>query len=469
MDSTDTIDLAARTPLPYSSSDESLASERLADTSAEEGLRNNESSLAPVDGGFGAWSFLAGAFMVETIVWGFSIAYGSFLSEYLADTKYASQSWAATGLPLVGPLSSGIMYCSGFFLYPTIARYPFARRPMMWAGTAIMFLSLFIASYTTKIVELIILQGCLYGIGGAIVYAPTISYLSEWFVTRRGMANGVIFAGTAAGGLLLPLIVPHLIASYGIQKALRILAIASTIALVPALPFIKGRLPESRVAGPRARSSGYGWMRNETVWFVLAANTLQGFGYFVPTVWLPTFASDLGLSSANASLMLALLNGSSVVGRIGLGYLSDRTDPWILAMITLSLASVSSFVLWGVLSNSLAGLLAFGIAYGSIAGGWSSLWTGFIKPIAKDDLTLSTSLYGYLLFSRGLGNVLSTPISTSLSSGYGSGSGQRHIKTGFDVAGGKFEKMIVYVGACFAGATLVVSTQWALRRMKSSS
>lgn len=29
----------------------------------------------------------------------------------------------------------------------------------------------------------------------ALVYAPVVSYLSEWFVQRRGLANGIIFAG----------------------------------------------------------------------------------------------------------------------------------------------------------------------------------------------------------------------------------------------------------------------------------
>ncbi|EEC00060.1 hypothetical protein MPER_00081, partial [Moniliophthora perniciosa FA553] len=37
--------------------------------------------------------------------------------------------------------------------------------------------------------------------------------MSEWFVCRRGLANGVISAGTAAGGLIFPLFLPLLISS----------------------------------------------------------------------------------------------------------------------------------------------------------------------------------------------------------------------------------------------------------------
>ncbi|KAJ7099191.1 hypothetical protein C8R44DRAFT_565462, partial [Mycena epipterygia] len=50
------------------------------DSTAVPRLRNvNESSLPPMDGGIGAWSFLATAFVVEGIVWGFPNAYGIFL------------------------------------------------------------------------------------------------------------------------------------------------------------------------------------------------------------------------------------------------------------------------------------------------------------------------------------------------------------------------------------------------------
>lgn len=46
-----------------------------------------------------------------------------------------------------------------------------------------------------QIEALVVLQGVLYAIGGSLLYIPCISYLSEWFVERRGFAQGVLFAG----------------------------------------------------------------------------------------------------------------------------------------------------------------------------------------------------------------------------------------------------------------------------------
>lgn len=66
-----------------------------------------------------------------------------------------------------------------------------------------------------------------------------------------------------------------------------------------------------------------------------------------------------------------------------MGYMSDRYNVWALAISCLLLTSLATFVLWGVLSHSLAGILAYGIAYGSTAGCWSSMWNGFVKPVAS--------------------------------------------------------------------------------------
>ncbi|KAF7337832.1 MFS general substrate transporter [Mycena venus] len=476
----DEIELAFRVPLPPSTSTFFLDSEpsnQLASISnhsrSDTGLRSvNEVALPPADGGFGAWSFLAAAFTVEAIVWGFPDAYGVFLNSYLQDPRYATQKSATSLLPLIGTLSSGIIYCSAPIINPIATRYPHHRRKSMWLGAALCSGTLFGASYATEIFQLIILQGVLYAIGGSLLYLPCISYMSEWFIARRGMANGILFAGTAAGGLLIPLVLPLLTEKYGLATTLRILGIAMAVLIFPILPFIRGRLPQTRVQiqgpVPRGAPGPQRWFKQRSFWILLAVNTLQGSAYFVPIVYLPTFAHDLQVNASKSAVTVALLNAASVVGRLSMGYLSDTFNPWMLAFSILITTSATSFILWGVLSYSFAGLVAFGIAYGTVAGGWTCLWTGFVKPLAKDDLVMSTTLYGYLLLSRGVGNIVSTPISARLYS-------QTHLnhnanataavvqsKIGFEVGDGRFETMIVYVGTCFAGAAGVAALGWVM-------
>jgi MFS transporter, MCT family, solute carrier family 16 (monocarboxylic acid transporters), member 10 len=114
-----------------------------------------------------------------------------------------------------------------------------------------------------------------------MLYNPCLSYMSEWFVARRGLANGVINAGTATGGLVLPLVLPGIIEKHGISKTLRILAIVFGALLLPLLPFMRGRLPPSRVKAPLTRSgdgSSKSWMKHRNFQFLMLINTLQGLG-----------------------------------------------------------------------------------------------------------------------------------------------------------------------------------------------
>ncbi|KAI5886685.1 MFS general substrate transporter [Schizophyllum commune H4-8] len=425
------------------------------------------SELPPVDRGFGAWSFLAAAFMVETIVWGFPTAYGTLLEAYLADPQYNSQPGATSQLALIGPLISGVMHCSSPLINPMLYRYPRCGRPLCWAGMALCAVSLFASSYAKTVPQLLALQGVIYSIGGSLFYAPIIFYMSQWFLDRRGIANGVIFAGTSVGGVALPLAFPPLIARFGIPTSLRIFAGLTLAILLPFLPFVKGRLPEThtQVRGPEPRNRKE-WWKEASFLLLLATNMLHAFGYFVPTLWLPTFASALDLSASKSSLTLALLNGAATFGRLATGLLSDRFEPWGIAVGMLALTAAASFIFWGVLSHTFPGLIMFSVLFGIISSGWTTLWTGFVRPIAKDDPNLATTLFGWLLLTRGVANVLSTPISTALETPGTTSSSGNTITLGFQVAGGRFEKMIVFTGACFVGAVVVVSLGWGLEVRK---
>ncbi|KAF9265016.1 MFS general substrate transporter [Marasmius fiardii PR-910] len=496
------LDLAAQIPLPLSStslvtvsvpvSQSASISEttqvqletRVPDTSSRQidvdedygsDRRANESSLPPADMGYKAWSFLVAAFFVEVIIWGLANSFGVFLDVYLSNPTYATQPHASSLLPLIGPLNSGIIYCSGPFINPIISRRSQFRRPLLFIGMTICWTSLLGASYTDRVKTLVFLQGVLYAMGGSAMYYPCFSYMSEWFIKRRGLANGVMFAGASAGGLFLPLILPHLLTAYGPSASLRIAAIAITILSIPCLLFMKGRLPElrSRVRRPEPRGGGTlmrkkDWLKNFTFWVLITANTVQGFGFFVPILWLPTFANAIHLSHAKAAATLSLLNGAAIVGRLSMGYLSDKMNPWLLALSTLMFTSLSTFILWGVLSSTFGGLISFGIAYGVLAGGWSSLWTGFSRPLTSDDPVLAATLLGYLMLSRGIGNIFSTPISSALSSGAANLSipDSSRESTGFQVDNGRYEKMILYVGTCFSGAAAVTLVGWTMDIMK---
>ena len=69
---------------------------------------------------------------------------------------------------------------------------------------------------------------------------------------------------------------------------------------------------------------------------------------------------------------------------VAVGLLSDRFEPWGIAVGMLALTAAASFIFWGVLSHTFAGLIMFSVLFGIISSGWTTLWTGFVRPIASE-------------------------------------------------------------------------------------
>lgn len=65
-------------------------------------------------------------------------------------------------------------------------------------------------------------------------------------------------------------------------------------------------------------------------------------------LYLPLFATSLGLTPAFGSALLAIVNGASLFSRIGIGMLSNRMSPYSIAIWSLSASSLSVGILWGV-------------------------------------------------------------------------------------------------------------------------
>lgn len=84
----------------------------------------------------------------------------------------------------------------------------------------------------------------------------------------------------------------------------------------------------------------------------------------------------------------------------------------------------------------------------------------------EDDLALLTSLFGYMMLTQGIGNILCTPISTSLMHNKGSLTYHRD-RTGFEVGEGRFEDMIIYVGTCFSAAAIIVVLGWGMEKVRA--
>lgn len=279
-------------------------------------------------------------------------------------------------------------------------------------GLCLMCLSLAMASFAKSVTHLVLSQGIGFGIGGCIAYSPSIMFMSEWFDKRRGLAFGMVWAGSGISGILFPLVLGRLLGHLGYQTTLRICSALLFVLAAPFLYFHRPRLPISKeIAHHRFNCK---FLLNPVFITYQCSNVLEALGFFIPAIYLPTFARDMGTSELLASLTVTALNLASVFGSISMGHLSDRCHVWICIAISSIGTALAVFLLWGF-STNIAVLLVFSVAYGIFAGSYSATWSGMIRDVQRvDSAADATIIFSVIAFGRGIGNVVSGPFSEFL-------------------------------------------------------
>ena len=238
-------------------------------------------SLPPADRGKDAWLFLAAAFILEALVWGFPFSFGVFETYYSSHEPFSND---ASGISAIGTTATGMMYFAAPFVYSVLRKWPRFRHASTYVGFGILLAALIAASFAQTVGQLIATQGVMYSIGGALHYFPTLLYLDEWFVQRKGVAFGVICAGGGAAGVAIPFTMDWVLNRYGFRTALRVWAVAVAVLTTPFLYFMKGRIPISQASSaPRIEIR---FVKTPAFWILQIANIVQGLGYFLPSIYM---------------------------------------------------------------------------------------------------------------------------------------------------------------------------------------
>ncbi|KAJ5925264.1 hypothetical protein N7454_007903 [Penicillium verhagenii] len=379
------------------------------ETSSQEALsEHHEANLPPVDGGKRAWLFLAACFVIEALIWGFTFSFGIFQDYYSTHEPFKSSG----DIAIVGTCAMGISYMLlpvAFILLQTMPRLKLWAAPV---GFIIMCLALSLSSFARNTTDLIVSQGVAYGVGASLAYAPTIIFMDEWFVRRKGLAFGIMWAGTGLSGVILPVVLQWMLDTFGHKTALRAWSIVLLVLGAPLLTYLRPRLPISRASQPRKLDFRFLW--DATFLIYESGNIMEAMGYFLPTIYLPTYAKSLGASGIESTLTVMVFNLASVFGCVIMGSLVDRYHATTCILASTVGSTVAVFLIWG-LADSLAPLYIFCIFYGLFAGSFTSTWPAVVNEVTKRSIYTDPSLiFGLLSTGRGIGNIVSGPLSGAL-------------------------------------------------------
>ncbi|GIJ91408.1 hypothetical protein Asppvi_010373 [Aspergillus pseudoviridinutans] len=292
---------------------------------------------------------------------------------------------------------------------------------------------------TDSVAGLFMTWGFVGGLGTSLCFMVVSVTPAQYFKAKRGIANGIVYAGGGLGGTVISFILDALLQSVGIAWTFRVLGFMIMSTGLPAAWLIKERAPIKP-----AKMVEWSLFKDVRFAVLFATGAIGTFPLFVPAFFLPLYTNSLGLPSSAGAGLVAAFNFCSAIGRLSCGFACDRLGSLNTLFLSLLLSALSIFVLWPV-SSSIGPLVAFVVINGSANGGFFSTMPTVVgnvfgsarMPVAVG-MIVSGWLGGYLLGAPIAGYILNA------SGGQGGGIGA-------------YRPAIFYAGSMATAATVLAA------------
>jgi len=191
------------------------------------------------------------------------------------------------------------------------------------------------------------------GIAGTGTYQLGYARIvASWFERRLGTALSVVVAGSGLGSLFFPPLVQHLITVYGWRHTYLILAALPLFIGAPLTFFFAPSQRTQSIQRPADAqpdsATGHDWRRALTTrsfWLIALGVCCMSLAENGALVHLAPMLSDRGLKLEDAALIVSILGGASVAGRLLLCWILDYAEGSYIAAGSLLLAGAGLYLL----------------------------------------------------------------------------------------------------------------------------
>lgn len=231
-------------------------------------------------------------------------------------------------------------------------------RSVMAFGASIVGVSLIVGSKIETLWQLYIVFGL---IGCGLICSTVIPcsfIISNWFVSRRGMAMSFAFAGTSVGGMVMAYVANEIIIHYGWRTAFVLSGITNLVVVIPVvLLFIRTRpselgLEPYRNPSDEAAKTDVNWgmgvkeaLSKAVFWQIAAVMLIVGIVTGGLGNHSVAYLTDIGHSPTSAALAWSIVMGVMILGKLAFGPLADRWGAKNAMAISCLLFIVSIFLL----------------------------------------------------------------------------------------------------------------------------
>ncbi|KAI0197626.1 major facilitator superfamily domain-containing protein [Astrocystis sublimbata] len=357
------------------------------------------------EGGWVAWLQVVGAFCVYLNTWGMLNSFGVFQTYYELDGLSSQSTFA---ISWIGSTQSALFFIACLIVGPLFDLGYF--RSLLWVGTALLVISMFLLSVTSQFYQVLLTQSVLFGLGAGLVFLPAPAVVAQYFDARLGLAISLASVGSAIGGIIYPAIFTYTLAGAGFAWATRAIAF---VVLGTSL-FI---IPMKSNTKPTVSRSVIDWTAfTDLPYMLLNLGLVFGFmGLYVVTTYFQLYALARTNITTNVSdNLLIIINAGSLVGRVVLGYFADMTGSINMQTAMALVATILSFSLLAVRTS--AGVIVVAVLWGIASGTFLGLPVASIVRLSDDPSKIGTRIGMTLLFV-GIGALISYPIAGAILGG----------------------------------------------------
>lgn len=310
-----------------------------------------------------AWKVAGVAAITNGVAFGTVYTFGTFF-EAMAEEFDSGLGPTAIVFSITLFLFFGSGALSGFLA----DRY--GARPLVWVGGAMFSVGLLLTSRVDVLWHGYLTYGIGAGLGGGLFVAPLYASVAGWFDRYRAIAQGVTATGNGLGTLILLPSANALIERVGWRQTYVVLA------AVCAVTFGLGGLLLDRPPVTRKAGGAGAHLRRVLVTpsfrrlsigsAMASAAQSSAFAFTV------LFATDAGITSSRAALLVGIIGAASIIGRLFLTGLSARVGPVRMLQICF-FGQPIAFTVFLVAGASYELLILYAVILGVAYGGYVAL------------------------------------------------------------------------------------------------
>lgn len=250
-------------------------------------------------------------------------------------------------------------------------------------GGILMGLGLILCSRTNSVALFYLGYSVLGGTGLSFIFVPNQATIARWFVKKKGLALGIMFAGGGIGTLIATPLLQNGIDIYGWRTVYFYLGLSIICIPAAAAPLLKKNPGEIGLEPlGQGEEKAYGSaidntdqskdftlrqaLKSSSFWILNIGITLMFMGFFMAQVSMVPHLTDNGIPAVAAALALGIASAFNALGRVLMGAISDTIGTKRAFYISMIVGAIMLFWLSYVRTSYMMYLFVifFGLANG---------------------------------------------------------------------------------------------------------